>query len=447
MSQETKLVLKAVDEASETFRKVGTEAGRLSDKVGDVGKSSAKTEASNKQLLLGFNNLATSGFALYNIIDKVQDMQVGVDRANLMVKTSLNSVEDAQRRYNATLEKYDADSEQAKAAADDLKLAQERYQVACERADMMQGNLNEAMVAGAMQVIPTLITAISSVSMITGNWTAVTQGVSGALSFLSANPLVLVVAGIAALVAGLIWAYQNCEPFRDIINTIGSYIAGAFMLAWNGLITLWNSVLLPIIKTIGAALGWLWTNILAPLAVFLVERVLKGWQTMCDGFKWAYDTILKPIFDGLEWFYNNVIKPIAEFFAAGGTVEGREAGGAREQTPSGEGAYVPPEQRTAPGVGGHLQFGGIVTRPTLSWLGEAGPEAVVPLRPEMVPYSGNIVNETSVTLNFHVEGSMDRKVADYVLDRVEDVLKNTLVEASSGNAPATHKRIRLHRNI
>lgn len=42
--------------------------------------------------------------------------------------------------------------------------------------------------------------------------------VSGAFSFLAANPIILVIAGIAALVAGLVTAYNKCEWFRNGVN-------------------------------------------------------------------------------------------------------------------------------------------------------------------------------------------------------------------------------------
>ena len=82
-----------------------------------------------------------------------------------------------------------------------------------------------------------------------------------------------------------------------------------------------------------------------------------------------------------------------------------------------------------------LQHGGIVTRPTFALLGERGPEAVIPLRnmPLMPP----------VTINFNVDGAVDRKTAEYVIREVKRILRNVIIEASSSGAPETHKRIRV----
>jgi len=85
-----------------------------------------------------------------------------------------------------------------------------------------------------------------------------------------------------------------------------------------------------------------------------------------------------------------------------------------------------------------FQHGGIVTRPTIGLLGEKGPEAIIPLRrqslgPQIV-INGPLVN---------VEGSADRRTAEYAAELVEKKLQSVIVEASSSNAPTIHKRIRI----
>jgi phage-related minor tail protein len=134
---------------------------------------------------------------------------------------------------------------------------------------------------------------------------------------------------------------------------------------------------------------------------------------------------LKPVFDALAWVWNNVIKPIADVIGAiVGAVTGFLGGGG---TPSNQN----------PNVGGHLQHGGIVTRPTLTWVGEAGPEAVIPLS------KGGLGN--NITIHgplITVQGTLDNRTADYAIAKMTDMLKNVLVEPSSVSGSSTHKRIR-----
>jgi hypothetical protein len=66
--------------------------------------------------------------------------------------------------------------------------------------------------------------AIKAVTVVTTAWQAVVKTAT-ALQFLwnlalSANPIGLVVIGVAALAAGVVLAYKKIEPFRDLINSI-----------------------------------------------------------------------------------------------------------------------------------------------------------------------------------------------------------------------------------
>jgi hypothetical protein len=171
--------VRAVDDASDTLRQISSNAQRS---MSDVEVAAHQVEDAHKQMntglkdiVTGFSGVATSAFMLYNSYDRVVTSEVALDRANLIVKTSANAVEDAQNKLNAAVEKYGPDSVQAQSAAKDLQLAQERYQVATERADLAQGNLNQAMVSSALTVIPSVISAISSLSKMTGGIDKVTE--------------------------------------------------------------------------------------------------------------------------------------------------------------------------------------------------------------------------------------------------------------------------------
>jgi len=398
-----------------------------------VDASNKKVEASGKQVALAFNNVMTSGMALYNAIDRVQDMQIQVNKANLAVKTSLDAAEGAQTRYNKTVEKFGEISPETEAALQDLKLAQERHTLAQQRAEMMQGNLNEAMVQSALTVIPSLITMITSIMTISTSWTAVTHGVSGALSFLAANPIILVIAAIAALVIGLIWLYNNCQEFRDLINTIGAYLGGAFKAAFDGLVWLWNNVFGPALAAIRTGLEWLWTNVLVPLSAFLINNLLAAWNQLSNGIKWAYNTFIKPVFDALQWAYNNILKPIADFL--GSIVTGANAAANAVSNIGGVTTVVPKSGGALP----HGQEGGIITRPTVMLAGEAGPEALLPLSG---PYARGLGGITIQGPLIYVAGNMDDVIVEKTIVKLERVLASILVETSSSGALATHKRIR-----
>ena len=66
--------------------------------------------------------------------------------------------------------------------------------------------------------------------------TTVVGGLSTALSFLAANPVVLIIAGITALVAAIVILWNKSEAFRNFILGVWSNIQSAFgaLVAWFG---------------------------------------------------------------------------------------------------------------------------------------------------------------------------------------------------------------------
>jgi hypothetical protein len=204
------------------------------------------------------------------------------------------------------------------------------------------------------------------------------------------------------LVSLLVTAYNTCEPFRNAINGL-----------WNALV-----------------------NFFKPA----IEAVQAAWDAFVGALRWGYETFIKPIIDAITGFFNwieGVKQGIASFFSG---LFGGGGGGAQEGGGAAAGyGYVPPEAAAAMGMAGvpGLQAGGIITAPTLAFLGEAGPEAVIPLER---------FQPTSISIQFNaplvnVEGSADRQTAELAARIIEGKLKTVLIEASSRSAPT--KRIRV----
>lgn len=130
---------------------------------------------------------------------------------------------------------------------------------------------------------------------------------------LAANPIVLVGIALAALVAGLVIAYNKFDGFRNLVNTLFDGLRDGF----------------------GAVV------------------------TAVTGYVKTLVNIYKGLFNGIADTWNNTIGKLS--FKIPGWVPG--IGGAGFDVPE-----IP-----------KLANGGIVTSPTLALIGEAGPEAVVPL--------------------------------------------------------------------
>ena len=210
MSSQIEVRIKAIDEASKTVAQASAKIKKEMTEVEATNKrvvaAQKETTKSSRDLITGFSGVATSAFSLYSAFDQIQNAQISLDNANLQVKSSLAAVENAQKRVNESIIKYGVSSEEASSAARDLQLAQERSAIAFDQANQAQSNVNKTMVQAALQIIPTAVTMVDSLSRAWKNF----PDMSGMLSNLSSNiggvgsAAATAALGVGALVAGFL---------------------------------------------------------------------------------------------------------------------------------------------------------------------------------------------------------------------------------------------------
>lgn len=90
-----------------------------------------------------------------------------------------------------------------------------------------------AAIGPALLLISKVLAIVSTAITVA---TTVVGGLSTALTFLAANPVVLIIAGITALVAAIVILWNKSEAFRGFILGIWSNIQSAFgaLVAWFG---------------------------------------------------------------------------------------------------------------------------------------------------------------------------------------------------------------------
>ena len=130
---------------------------------------------------------------------------------------------------------------------------------------------------------------------------------------MTANPIGLIVAAIAALVAGLVWAYNKFEGFRSIVQAV-----------WS------------VIKLLGSAIVWLgqqyWDRVAKPLAEFYTKLflLLTPIDEMIEGFATLWNWISKVVqaFGGFRGIGESVkgwadnLRSKIPTFATGGFTDG-----------------------------------------------------------------------------------------------------------------------------
>src|SRR3990167_11287867 len=237
------------------------------------------------------------------------------------------------------------------------------------------------------------VTIASTVA--TGAWTAAQWLLNAALT---ANPVGLIIVGLAALTAGIVYAYQNSETFRNIVN-------GAFSMM--------QTVVMGSITTVGDALGWL-GDTLATTWESVSSLTMTTWDGIADAVKGAINAIIGSI-NGLLSAWNNIRLSIPGF-----SVEVPYVG-----TVSLEGINLQPP--TVPLIP-QLAMGGSILQSGLALVGERGPELVsLPQGARVTPLAlgdrtsqqqrneSMVTDQRTVTINIHgasAAGVLDRFVAD-----------------------------------
>ena len=218
-----------------------------------------------------------------------------------------------------------------------------------------------SMIAGIMEsnqaIVTGLVAAWTSYRIVMMAATAAQIAMNVAMN---ANPIGLIVIALAALAAGVVYAYKNSETFRNIVQGAWEGIKKAVSVAWG--------VIKPVVdafvvagKAIGDAALWLWNNAIKPAwdgiqsAISIAWAVIQGiftalkvafalvatsallmWENgvkpaidyMTAGIKWGWENVIRPVWDALKvalaavgdafvWVWANVIKPAWDALGTG----------------------------------------------------------------------------------------------------------------------------------
>ncbi|MBB1253167.1 peptidoglycan DD-metalloendopeptidase family protein [Streptomyces sp. OF3] len=123
---------------------------------------------------------------------------------------------------------------------------------------------------------------------------------------LYANPIGLIVLAIAALVAGLVWAYNNVDWFRKGVQAAWKWISDASKWAWE-------VVLKPTFDALGKIVKWLFQRVIKPYFKFMVAY----WKMVARVAMWFWKTIMSPVFAAIgriiKFWWQNIVKRYFRF--------------------------------------------------------------------------------------------------------------------------------------
>ncbi|MFK0154624.1 phage tail tape measure protein [Streptomyces sp. NPDC090493] len=117
-------------------------------------------------------------------------------------------------------------------------------------------------------------------AMATKIWAGI-QAVFNAI--MDANPIVLIVIGIIALVAVIIYAYNHSERFRKIVQAAFEGVKNAAISLWHGMKTAWNGIV--------DGITWLWHQIVQ-IWDSIVRVTTNVWNGITGFFKTWWPLLL-----------------------------------------------------------------------------------------------------------------------------------------------------------
>jgi hypothetical protein len=294
---------------------------------GQLADNQAFSSTSTLNNVQSVGALATASAGLVTSVCSLESAEVSLDKAHVTVAKDQDALTTAQiaaqkaatdvitcqNALNTAIAKYGSGSSEATAAQQKLNeaqetaqndtnkvtVAQEALQIAQQRVGVAQNSVNESIMMSAVMIIPSVITMFTSLNTLIGTYPAIataasaaTDALGTAMDFLAANPIVLIIAGIALLAVGLYEAYEHCAPFREAINEIGTVLGGAFKEA---------------LTLVSSTLNFLWNDVFKPFGEFLATVFIDAYLKPLE-LAWSL------LSTGLNALWHGVLEPVADFF-------------------------------------------------------------------------------------------------------------------------------------
>lgn len=188
------------------------------------------------------------------------------------------------------------------------------FKASAQGATIAQAAFNGTLTLG--ETLTALFTGqVTLAQLAQAGWATVTGAVTkafGALNaVLMANPIVLIVTAIAAVIAILVVLYTKCEGFRNFVNSVASAIVGFVKNAASAIAGFFKNLWTTIQGIWSAVSGWFKSKVIDPLVNFFAPIV--QW---ISGFFQGCWIIIQAVWAAVSgWFKTNVIDPVVNFFA------------------------------------------------------------------------------------------------------------------------------------
>lgn len=265
-----------------------------------------------------------------------------------------------------------------------------------------------------LAVFGTVVTTISNifdaiVSLITGAW----EIIKTIFALYVAIVVCLVITLFEKMGIDIVAVFQQIQLFLQLawafITEIFTFAISVIQEIWQVFWETLLSIFSPVWETIQSIITIGWESIKSIFTVASVP-VSEAWKKLWDGVKSVAEVAWEGIKTGVKALVNYIIDQINSFIDAVNSVASKGGGALGISVPQ-----IPKIPR--------LAQGGIVTKPTIAMIGEAGPEAVVPLGKKMQ-------GGPSIVMNFYGDVTGEEIIAKVENALMRDLRNNTLLATS-----------------
>lgn len=169
-------------------------------------------------------------------------------------------------------------------------------------------------VGSLMTILPKLSGIISTVKTAFGALNAV----------LAANPIILIIAAIAALVAAFIYLWNNCEEFRQfwidlwenikaIVAAVGQWLSEAWQAMGEAITTAWNAIC-EFFTTLWENIKTIFTTVVTAISEFLTNAWTVISETATTVWT-AISTFFVTIWTAISTTFQTVVTAVYEFLS------------------------------------------------------------------------------------------------------------------------------------
>ena len=152
-------------------------------------------------------------------------------------------------------------------------------------------------IASIITIVQKIISVFSALSGVVTVVKTVGTAISGLFSILAANPIALIVAAIAGLVAAFVTLYNKCEWFRNAVNAVWEGIKSAVSTVANAVKNAWNAV--------ASALTNIWNGI-KNVASSIWNGITGTITNICNGVKNTLSNIWNTIKTSITNVWNGI---------------------------------------------------------------------------------------------------------------------------------------------